>query len=208
MIDAYSQFKPANQLRTKYIFYVISFVLLLWIVLNIVMGIILLNYSETFSFKDDFGDKSIIPTTIRAVVLLVIGLPLSVYYYNSISYEIVKDEVHVNRGIITKTRKIVPYRTITNIEIKRGLYDRALGIGTIELQTAGISKRKWGPEERLDGICKEQLNEVQQLLINHVRKITGVSGTTLDIESSEPATDTLSAILIEIRELKAILIDK
>ena len=38
-----------------------------------------------------------------------------------------------SRGIITKSTSRVPFRTITNIEVKRGPLDRNYGFTTIEI---------------------------------------------------------------------------
>lgn len=199
MIMNYSHFKPEVKLRTKYISYILLMSLLMIVVISVPMAF--------FMDFEDLMNKIIIPTIIRVVVLSAIAIPLAIYYYNAISFEIVEDEVHVNRGILTKTRKIVPYRTITNIEIKRGPLDRILGIGTIELQTAGFSSNKMGPEERLDGIPRDQVDEIQQLLISNVRKIRGSPGTSHDVDTASSENDTLSEMLIEIKQLKSILLD-
>ncbi len=173
------------------------------VLMVVVIGLLFVWFYEF----DELISKIIIPTIIRVVVLSVIAIPLAIYYYNAISFEIVEDEVHVNRGILTKTKKIVPYRTITNIEIKRGPLDRILGIGTIELQTAGFSSNKMGPEERLDGIPRDQVDEIQQLLISSVRKIRGSPGTSHDGDTPSSENDTLSEMLLEIKQLKSILLD-
>jgi len=128
-------------------------------------------------------------------------------YYNSMLFEIVEDEVHVNRGIITKTRKIVPYRTITNVEIKQGPYDRLLGIWTIEIQTAGFSSSKIGPEERLDGLPAHELETIQTLIINRVRKVRGSPGTSHD-QDTHGDDHVLVSILNEVKELKEILLKR
>jgi membrane protein YdbS with pleckstrin-like domain len=167
-------------------------------------GVFYLAMDRSFS---DFMEKIIIQTIIRLVVINAIAVPFAIYYYRAISFEIVEDEVHVNRGIITKTRKIVPYRTITNIEIKRGPFDRVFGIGTIELQTAGFSSNKMGPEERLDGLPSEQLDDIQHLLISNVRKVVGSPGTSHDVDKPQTNDTTLSDMLVEIKQLKSILLD-
>lgn len=205
MITNYTSFKPETELRSKYSSYILSVALLIWVGVTLLFGLIAYA-DEEFTYKD-WIYYIIIPVTIVLLVGSIIAILFAILYYNSISYEIVEDEVHVNRGIITKTLKIVPYRTITNIEIKRGPYDRVLGIGTIELQTAGFSSNKMGPEERLDGIPRDQLNKVQQLLVSSVRKVRGSPATSHDMEGPVSSGDTLDAMLYEIRELKSILLD-
>ena len=206
MKGKYSNFKPIIQLRTKYISYLGSSLGFLWFVINFFSWFIV--YGDKEVSLQDTNKYVLMPTTIISVVIMGIITPFIVLYYNSMHYEIVEDEVHVNRGIITKTRKIVPYRTITNIEIKRGPFDRLLKIGTIELQTAGSSGSKMGPEERLDGLPKNDLDIIQFMLINQVRKVRGSPGTTHDDDQIKAEYGTLDQILHEIKELKLILIEK
>ncbi|MFL7809603.1 MAG: PH domain-containing protein, partial [Anaerolineae bacterium] len=60
-------------------------------------------------------------------------------YYRSLSYEIQDDQVVMRVGLVTKSVKHVPYRTVTNVTVKQDLIDRMLGLGRLEIQTAGIS---------------------------------------------------------------------
>ena len=49
------------------------------------------------------------------------------------------EQVIVRQGVLTRAVKHVPYRTVTNITVKRGVIDRWLGLGTLDIQTAGMS---------------------------------------------------------------------
>lgn len=98
------------------------------------------------------------------------------------------------------------FRTITNIDIKQGPYDRIMGIGSIEIQTAGFSAGKTGPEERLDGIPTQLIKELRNLILNKVRKVKGSPGTSHDLD--HPEEDVLTAILNEIIKLKSILLER
>jgi len=138
-----------------------------------------------------------------AVVIASLGYILIRWYFHTIRYEILEDEVHVYRGIITQTRKIVPYRTITNLDVKRGPYDRFFNLGTIEIQTAGNSANKMGPEEKIDGIQGDLVEGVQEELINKVRKMRGSAGVTHDLPDEE---SLLAEILYQIKELRKQLV--
>ncbi|MFN2224011.1 MAG: PH domain-containing protein, partial [Candidatus Promineifilaceae bacterium] len=76
---------------------------------------------------------------ISAGVILIcwlVGMALTGPYYRSLRYEVMADEVIVRAGIVTTSVKHVPYRTVTNITIRRGLMDRWLfGLGTLNIQT-------------------------------------------------------------------------
>ncbi|HSG28204.1 MAG TPA: PH domain-containing protein, partial [Candidatus Krumholzibacterium sp.] len=77
---------------------------------------------------------------IPAGLFWMISMLLAGPYYRSLSYEIQDDEVIVRVGIVTKSVKHVPYRTVTNITINRGILDRLFfNLGTLNIQTAGMS---------------------------------------------------------------------
>ncbi len=60
-------------------------------------------------------------------------------YFRSLQYQIQEEQVIMHLGIITCSVKYVPFRTVTNMTVKRDPLDRAFGIGSLEIQTAGIS---------------------------------------------------------------------
>jgi uncharacterized membrane protein YdbT with pleckstrin-like domain len=124
-------------------------------------------------------------------------------YYRSLSYEIQDDEVIVNVGIITKTIKHVPYRTVTNIEINRGILDRWIfGIGTLKIQTAGMSGQT-GAEEELVGM--ENVHEVYEIVVKELRKFRGgMTPTTAEEEilSESEHSNAVNEILEELRAIR------
>ncbi|MHB1295744.1 MAG: PH domain-containing protein [Anaerolineae bacterium] len=68
--------------------------------------------------------------------LVLIGL-----YCRTIRYALSGAEIVVKKGLLTKTEKIVPYAKVTNVELKRGIWDRLLGLGTLQIHTAGFSQQ-------------------------------------------------------------------
>jgi membrane protein YdbS with pleckstrin-like domain len=51
----------------------------------------------------------------------------------------VSPEIYVRKGIIQITQRHVPFRTITYVKTRRGVFDRLFGIGTIQIETAAKS---------------------------------------------------------------------
>ena len=131
------------------------------------------------------------------IALILIGP-----YYRSLRYEVQDDEVVVNAGIWTKSVKHVPYRTVTNMEVKRDVVDRWLGIGTLNIQTAGMSGQK-GAEERLVGLTNVQ--EVYEAVAEELRRFRGGMAPTQSGVGVEPAValpDGLGEILAEVRAIR------
>lgn len=124
-------------------------------------------------------------------------------YYRSLKYEVQDDEVIVRVGIWTKSVKHVPYRTVTNIKIQRGILDRfVFNIGTLNIQTAGMSGST-GAEESLVGLANVQ--EVYEVIAAKLRKFRGsMSPTAADVEGGLPSTsdETLEKILVEVKTIR------
>ncbi|MBE0697330.1 MAG: PH domain-containing protein [Anaerolineaceae bacterium] len=131
------------------------------------------------------------------------GMILVVPYCNSLKYEIHEDEVIVNAGVITKSVKHVPFRTITNISIRRGVLDRMLGLGSLHIQTAGASDSSGKPEESLVGM--ENVQEVYELVATELRRFrSGMTPTAAEANDATLAGDqeTLAAILEEVKAIR------
>lgn len=123
-------------------------------------------------------------------------------YYRSLRYEIQQDEVVVHAGIWTKSVKHVPYRTVTNLTVKRDVLDRWLGLGTLNIQTAGMSGQT-GAEEHLVGLADVQ--EVYNGVATELRRFRGgMAPTQAEVEEAIlPAQpDALNELLVEVRAIR------
>ena len=117
-------------------------------------------------------------------------------YYRSLRYEIHEEQVIMHVGIMTRSVKYVPFRTVTNMTVNRGPLDRAFGIGSLEIQTAGISGTTQA-EQNLVGL--EDPEAVYGLAVQALRRFRGAMGpTTADIQEE----DVLRAILDEVRGIR------
>ncbi|MCW3976688.1 MAG: PH domain-containing protein [Candidatus Bathyarchaeota archaeon] len=162
------------------------------------------------------------PVSFWAIVLNMIWLmPLLIYtplYFRSIEFSVKAEtgetmpEVFVKKGVITDTRKHVPFRTITNISSRAGPFDRLFNIGSVHIETAGYSgSQQKGPEVKLEGIVFYE--EVRDFILNELRRFKApyVTGTEVvhPIEEPVPRTEGLDdEILITLREIRDILRSK
>ncbi|MGD8464900.1 MAG: PH domain-containing protein [Anaerolineae bacterium] len=146
----------------------------------------------------------VIPVAVVSAAWLLAML-LAGPYYRSLRYEIEADEVVVRAGIWTKSVKHVPYRTVTNITVKRDVLDRLLGLGTLNIQTAGMSGTK-GAEESLVGlgdVAEAYTNVAQEL--RRFRVAMSPTQTEMESVGSEGQDFSLGAILTEIRAIRQTL---
>lgn len=151
---------------------------------------------------------------------IMVGIPL---YIRNIEYSVISKagttmpEIYTKKGLINITRKHVPFRTITNIASRAGPIDRLLGIGTVEIQTAGFSggsTGQGGPEEKIEGVVFYE--EVRDYILQELRKFRDPYVTTTEVvipkeETGPRMTESLDdEILITLREIRNVLekIDK
>jgi uncharacterized membrane protein YdbT with pleckstrin-like domain len=125
--------------------------------------------------------------------------------HRSIEYEMGEEELVVRRGIITKSEATVPYRTVTNIDVKRGPLDRMLGISGLHIHTAGYSGQESSAEATLVGLREYEgiLTELRAAL-HRYRARTGVAVGFDEVEepAGAPTEVVLHEILAELRALR------
>ncbi|MBN1680554.1 MAG: PH domain-containing protein [Anaerolineae bacterium] len=146
------------------------------------------------------------------VVNVIVLLPsywLAGLYCKSLRYEVHEDEVIVCAGVITRSVKHVPFRTVTNLKVTRGPIDRMFGLGTLAIQTAGMSGTT-GAEESLEGLTDVQ--SVYDLVAAELRRYRQAMPPTQASEEPEsmPERDqfagpVLAAMLDELRAIRATL---
>lgn len=152
------------------------------------------------------------------LVWLIPALAGIVVYVRSIEYAVISEagtampEIYVKKGILNITRKHVPFRTITNIASRAGVFDRLFRIGTVEIQTAGYSggpTGQSGPEEKLEGIKFYQ--ELTQFVLRELRRFRDpyTLGTEVVTPRDEPVQRSDSTlddeILLALHDIREIL---
>lgn len=215
-------FKPSKVFMYKNLFVVVFVAFVIW--LTVILSFIGASYfgeavdSESIPNAIQHIDKWMFPVNFWTIVSnLVWVIPLLIFIpfeYRSIEYSVKAEtgetmpEIYLKRGVLTITRKHVPFRTITNISSKAGLFDRLFGIGSVHIETAGYSGQQAGPEIKLQGIVFYE--EVRDFILNELRKFKApyVTGTEVvpRIEEPVPRTEGLDdEMLITLREIRDLL---
>ena len=216
-------FKPSKAFRNKMWFQSLFSAAIIWLGTNIsylsfLYMFTIVEPSNFPSFEQHMSmwfwpmNYWIIAFILTWLIPAVALIPL---YFKSIEYSVKGEsgktmpEIYVKQGIITITKKHVPFRTITNISSKKGLFDRLFGIGSVHIETAGYSgSQQKGPESKLEGIVFYE--EVRDFILNELRKFREpyVIGTEVihPTEESVPRMEGLDdEILITLREIRDIL---
>ena len=216
-------FKPSRAFLQKMWLQAVAGVATIWlvIVVSFISIAFLLAFVEPSKYpsawqiiNDWFGPVSYWTIAINLIWLIpdLIWIP---FYFRSIEYSVKAEsgetmpEVYVKKGVFTITRKHVPFRTITNISSRAGLFDRMFGIGSVHIETAGYSgSKQTGPEEKLEGIVFYE--EVRDFILNELRRfrVPYVTGTEVvyPVEEPVPRMEGLDdEMLITLREIRDLL---
>lgn len=197
------QIKPDRKFVTKQ-----------WLVLCTVSGVIALAglllvilVPLSPKVRADEAAAIIWPLTLAAILLLwLLAAPIVVLWIRNLSYAVDDDRITIHKGILTKVQQNIPYRAITDFELHRSLYDRALGIGTIKVQTAGQGATATGYEGQLAGLSDwaalhGDLRARLKLLHPHTDMATGVN----NVPAATSDRQLLQAVLDELRAIRRAL---
>lgn len=90
---------------------------------------------------------------IYVYVLFVISyVLLTKIWIQNLKYIIKDNSITLFKGILTKTESNILYEKVTDFKLHRGLIDRFLGIGSVQIQTAGQSSTAGQYEGVLSGL--------------------------------------------------------
>ena len=137
------------------------------------------------------------------IVCMVILMVIAFIYTRTMEFQIFGNEVVVKKGVFNRTEKHVPYRTVTNISTRYGIFDNLFGIGTVEIETAGKTGRQSSPEEKIEGITNYV--EIRNTVLEELRKFRSQYTTTTEPSLSKSEGDIANSILAELREIKRLL---
>lgn len=213
-------FYPVSAFRNKLFLYIITTFTVITGAILTLGGIIVFFVSLDDEPSDDgFGrwleassQDLIFLYLIISVILMLLAAILVVFYVRNIEFIIEDTEVIVKKGIINRTVKHVPFRTITNVSSRYGIYDRLFGLGTCEIETAGKSGQQTGPEEKIEGI--RNFRDVRDVVLRELRRFRGQYATTTELEQPPHYEESIGDLVIqkelldELREIKEILSKK
>ncbi|NHJ12351.1 MAG: hypothetical protein EAX95_01690 [Candidatus Thorarchaeota archaeon] len=141
------------------------------------------------------------------------------FYVKNIEYSVVgwegdaMPEIYQKKGIITITKKYVPFKNITHLKTRVGIFDRLFGIGTVKIETAGesggvettgiltlILSRLFSQssEESIEGIVFYE--ELKQFILKELRAFGAVKAHTHGASGKVFTTRTLRAFQ-ELRDM-------
>ena len=88
--------------------------------------------------------------------------------YRFHKYKLEESYFKIEKGILWKIYKSVPYKKIQNIDLSRGIFDRLLGLSNLNIQTAGSSAQGRIYEASLPGLSVQTAQDLQKELTKKV----------------------------------------
>ena len=177
-------FRPDRKLQKK-MFWMVWLVFLLGFCPFLLMALI-----------PDLGLTYVLWFLVGNAIWIIGALLLVPPYYRSISYELRELDLVERKGVITRSENLVPYRMITNIRVRRGPLDRWLGLGTLQIHTAGYSQSSEA-EAKLAGLT--DFEERREALLARIRQVEGAPGVASETGEGEGMADLLREIRDELR---------
>lgn len=86
--------------------------------------------------------KLYLPAITLAIIILFIALPIYAYLhmeYKSFTYELTDTEVVIREGLFTRKTVVIPYMRIQNINTRRTVLERLIGLASLQIETAGAN---------------------------------------------------------------------
>lgn len=126
------------------------------------------------------GAAGVMVGLVSAIILIV---AISELYarlaYPRWKFEITKEGVKIEKGIIWKVYKSIPYTRVQNVDIRRGILARMLGFSTLNIQTAGYSGGghrggRIGAEGHIPAVGIKRAEEIRTLLMKKIGKRAAV----------------------------------
>jgi len=155
-----------------------------------------------FSFEVWVGFVAALSMFVPLLVVSAVVLYWIPLFYSSIRYFLDDDEIIVTRGVWWKTKGVVPYNRITNVNIYQGPISRRFGLGKLSIQTAGFSGVSSSghktAEAEIFGI--RNFEETKDTVMNYVK---GIKPVAVEAEAeTKPAKDMNEQILQELRRIR------
>jgi len=194
------EIKPDKKLFTKQLYVLLTISFLVLLVATILQITIPLSPKVSASNVADI----LWPIVFGVIFLLwLIAVPIINLWIKNLSYYIDEDRITIHKGILSKIKQNVPYRAITDFQLHRSLYDRALHIGSIRVQTAGQKPNATGYEATLSGLV--ELDSLLEQLRAKVKMLYFQTDMPAADSSKTTEKEILQNILDELKEIKTTL---
>src|SRR6185436_16853537 len=126
-------------------------------------------------------------------------LPLY-FRFITLRYRFDKEGVAVSHGLLWRRESYLTYARIQDIHVSRNIFERWLGIGTVQIQTASGSSTA---EESITGI--RQFDQIRNFLYARMRGHKLKAGTEIAATGRTSTDEILNGIRDELRAIRELV---
>jgi membrane protein YdbS with pleckstrin-like domain len=132
------------------------------------------------AFITDFSSVILTSIIFVLIFMFVFGEIYARLAYPRWKYEFTPTELKIEKGIIWKIYKSIPYQRVQNVEIHRGIIARLLGFSSLNIHTAGYSGyggrqgRGMGAEGSIPAIGPQAAEKIREFLMKKIGKRSGM----------------------------------
>ncbi len=131
-----------------------------------ILLIVAIIADEVVSSEFGFPFGFITGPALLLAAFMIVRIPAA--RYNARGYQISRDRLRVVRGIMWHSDTIVPFGRVQHIDVDQGPIERAMGIATMTLHTAGSHNAS----VRLPGLGHELAVEMREEIRAHIKRET------------------------------------
>lgn len=146
-------------------------------------------------------DRKLLPLYVIYALAANVAFPfvfLPLYFrYITLHYRFDKEGVAVSCGLLWRRESYLTYARIQDIHVSRNIFERWLGIGTVQIQTASGSSTA---EESITGV--RQYDEIRNFLYARMRGQKLKAGTETVAKETLSTDELLAGIRDELRAIR------
>lgn len=94
------------------------------------------------------------------VLMFLIGTVGAFLRYRRWRYEVQDDTLYIERGVLTHIRTVVPYVRVQHVDSQRGPVERAVGLASVVVYTAGSRQA----DVSIPGLTSDRADTLQEKL--------------------------------------------
>ncbi len=130
-----------------------------WIIEAVLLSVIITFISFVLLYSFTTGLIYLVSILI-GILSLISGLIYQIKRYRNWKYELRKDHVYLEYGVLVSVRKQVPYIRIQHIDSRRSIIERITGLSTLVIYTAGSR----GADVSIPGLSSEKSDNLREKL--------------------------------------------
>lgn len=147
-----------------------SRVRLLWLARALVLAAILAGVVAAAGFVLGTPNFGLVAGAVAFVVAFGLGAVHTIFRYRAFGFALESDALVIQCGVVTKVHTVVPYARVQHVDTQRGPIERAVGLSSLVVYTAGSR----GADVSIPGLVPDRADDLQ----NRLRDLAGESGAS------------------------------